>query len=111
LAPNGTLQGHGGSDARRQRLYRPAILHRRRTLFKMPDILVAEVTKAGSPGDQVDFRTASLHVTDLERDFAGPFATETEAWSWLEEHAVELDNNNCAEMRGSKSGTVVRGGL
>ncbi len=50
-------------------------------------------------------------VTDLERDFAGPFATETEAWSWLEEHAVELYNNNCAEMRGSKSGTVVRGGL
>ena len=50
-------------------------------------------------------------VTDLERDFAGPFATETEAWSWLEEHAVELYNNNCAEMRGSKSGAVVRSGL
>ncbi len=65
-----------------------------------------------SPFDCIDANM--LHgyfVTDLERDFAGPFATETEAWSWLEEHAVELYNNNCAEMRGSKSGTVVRGGL
>jgi len=29
-------------------------------------------------------------VTDLKRDFAGPFATETEAWSWLEGHAELL---------------------
>jgi hypothetical protein len=47
-------------------------------------------------------------VTDLERDFAGPFATETEAWSWLEGHAVEFCNINRAEIQGRKSGTVFR---
>jgi hypothetical protein len=29
-------------------------------------------------------------VTDLERRFAGPFTTETEAWSWLEGHAEAI---------------------
>ena len=33
-------------------------------------------------------------------------ATETEARSWLEEHAVELYNNNCAEMRAAKVALV-----
>jgi hypothetical protein len=48
------------------------------------------------------------YVVDGAKCFAGPFTTETEAWSWLEGHAVELYNNNCAEMRGRKSSTVVR---
>jgi hypothetical protein len=33
-------------------------------------------------------------VTDGVRRLAGPFATETEAWSWLEEHAFALCNDS-----------------